>query len=50
VIVINLIINIDVMVLLKKKLYKSVDDHDLEELARIFKYIPLAIVQATAYI
>jgi Tetratricopeptide repeat len=50
VIVVNPMINIDAITLLKKKLDKSTDDPDLEDLARILEYMPLAIVQAAAYI
>jgi tetratricopeptide (TPR) repeat protein len=42
--------NVDATILLKKKLDKPADDHDLEELARALEYMPLAIVQAAAYI
>jgi tetratricopeptide (TPR) repeat protein len=42
--------NVDATILLKKKLDKPADDHDLEELARVLEYMPLAIVQAAAYI
>lgn len=42
--------NMNATTLLKKKLDVPVDDSDLEELACILKYMPLAIVQAAAYI
>ena len=50
VIVVDPMTNTDAITLLKKKLYKSADDRDLEELARILEFMPLAIVQAAAYI
>ena len=40
----------DATMLLKKKLDKAADDHDLEELACLVEYMPLAVVQAAAYI
>jgi tetratricopeptide (TPR) repeat protein len=42
--------NVDAIILLKKKLDRPTDDHDLEELARLLEYMPLAIVQAAGYI
>jgi hypothetical protein len=50
VIVVDPMINTDAIALLKKKLDGLTDDHDLEELASILEYMPLAIVQAAAYI
>jgi len=40
----------DAITLLKKKFDQPVDGDDLEELADILEYMPLAIVQAAAYI
>jgi hypothetical protein len=40
----------DARTLLGKKLDKPVDEHDLEELASKLEYMPLANVQAAAYI
>jgi tetratricopeptide (TPR) repeat protein len=43
-------IDVDAIMLLKNKLDAPADDDDLHELARILEYMPLAIVQAAAYI
>ena len=43
-------INTDALVLLQKKLDESMNQQDLEELASLLEYMPLAIVQAAAYI
>jgi hypothetical protein len=50
VIVVDPMINTDAMTLLKKKLDSTADKRDLEDLVRILEYMPLAIVQAAAYI
>jgi tetratricopeptide (TPR) repeat protein len=42
--------NIDAKILLQRKLDESTNEQDLEELASILEYMPLAIVQAAAYI
>lgn len=42
--------DVDAITLLKKKLDVTTDDGDLRVLAHILEYMPLAIVQATAYI
>ena len=42
--------NTDAIVLLQKKLDGIANEHDLKELASILEYMPLAIVQAAAYI
>jgi tetratricopeptide (TPR) repeat protein len=49
VIVVDPMTDIDAIMLLKKKLDMPVDDSDLQELASILEYMPLAIVQAAAY-
>jgi septin family protein len=40
----------DPLVLLQKKIDESTNQQDLEELASLLEYMPLAIVQAAAYI
>jgi tetratricopeptide (TPR) repeat protein len=50
VIVVDPMTDMDAVTLLKKKLDISVDDGDLRELACVLEYMPLAIVQAAAYI
>jgi hypothetical protein len=50
IIMVDPMINTDAITLLKKKLDRSVDESDLEELARILEYMALAILQAAAYI
>ena len=50
VIVVDPMTNTDAMTLLKKKLDSSTDNRNLEDLVRILEYMPLAIVQAAAYI
>ena len=40
----------DAIALLNKKLDRKINDHDVVELANILEYMPLAIVQAAAYI
>jgi hypothetical protein len=40
----------DAIKLLQKKLDRVSDEHDLKELASILEYMPLAIIQAAAYI
>jgi hypothetical protein len=42
--------DIDARLLLQKKLDKSINEQDLQELASLLEYMPLAIVQAAAYI
>jgi hypothetical protein len=49
-IVVNPMNDTDAVTLLKKKLEKPTGDGDLQELAQILEYVPLAIVQAAAYI
>jgi hypothetical protein len=49
-ILINLMTDTYAITLLKKKLDVSADDSDLRKLTSILEYIPLAIVQATAFI
>ena len=43
-------IDIDARVLLQRKLDKTTNEQDLQELASLLEYMPLAIVQAAAYI
>jgi Tetratricopeptide repeat len=50
VIVVDPMTDMDATTLLKKKLDVPTDDGDLQELAYILEYMPLAIVQAAAYI
>jgi hypothetical protein len=50
VIVVDLMINTGAIMLLKKKLDVAKDNHDLPELSLRLEYMPLAIVQAAAYI
>ena len=50
VIVIELMTDMDASMLLKKKLDVPADDKDLRELMYILECMPLAIVQAAAYI
>jgi hypothetical protein len=50
VIIVDLITDMDAITLLKKKLDVPADDGDLRELTCILEYMPLAIVQAAAYI
>jgi hypothetical protein len=42
--------DIEVIRLLQKKLDGSTKEEDLEELVSILEYMPLAIVQAAAYV
>lgn len=50
VIMVDPMVDTDAIALLKRKIDKSVDDGDLRELAQVLEYMPLAIVQAAAYI
>lgn len=49
-VIVDLIIDLNVITLLKKKLDMTINNNDLRMLARILEYIPLTIVQAAAYI
>jgi hypothetical protein len=50
IILVDPMIDMDAIELLQKKLEGVPDEHDLKELAGLLEYMPLAIVQAAAYI
>jgi hypothetical protein len=50
IILVEPMINTDAIELLQKKLDRVREEHDLKELASILEYMPLAMVQAAAYI